>query len=102
VKILFKTRRNAGVSTEQIAAMRLDEAAAVWRLVSTGFVREIYFSPEGPAVIGVVEAESTEEARQALQRLPMPAAGLIDFDLFSLQPYDQFALLFGKQRPALS
>ncbi len=94
MKILFKTRRNPGVSTEQIVAMRLDEAAAVWRLVTSGFIREIYFSPEGPAVFGVVEAENIDIARQALHRLPMPAAGLIDFDIYSLQPYDQFALLF--------
>lgn len=96
MKVLFKTRRAPGVSSEQIAAMRLDEAAAVWSLLTSGFLREIYFSPEGPAVIGVVEAETVAAAREKLLGLPMPAAGLIDFDLHSLQPYDQFALLFGK------
>lgn len=100
MKIMFKTCRHAGVSGEQIAAMRVDEAAAVWRLSAAGFLREIYFSPEGPAVFGIVEAENLEQARLALQALPMPAAGLIDFELFSLQPYDQFALLFEKQYQA--
>ena len=97
MKILFITRRHAGVSTEQIAALRLQEAAAVWRLLIGGVVREIHFCPEKPAVIGVLECAGLEEAASILRDLPMPAAGLIDFDFYSLRPYDQFGLLFREE-----
>lgn len=94
MKFLFMTRRQPGVSTEQIVALRLAEAAAVWRLVAAGTIREIYYCPERPAVIGVLEGENMDQARAVMAALPMPSAGLIDFDFFTLQPYDQFGLLF--------
>jgi quinol monooxygenase YgiN len=94
MKILFITKRKADVTSEQIAALRLEEVPAVWRLVKAGSLREIYFSPERPAVVGVLECENIDRARELLGMLPMAAAGLIDFELLSLQPYDQFELLF--------
>lgn len=94
MKVLFVTKRTAGTTTEQIAALRLEEVPAVWQLLKAGSLREIYFSPERPAVVGVLECASVDEARQILGMLPMAAAGRIDFDLLSLQPYDQFELLF--------
>lgn len=97
MKILFMTRRVVGVSADQIATLRLAEAAAVWKLVAAGFIREIYFSPGAPTVIGIVECENVEAARRTMRQLPMLSANLIDFDFHELQPYNQFALLFGKQ-----
>ncbi len=97
MKILFRTRRTPGVTSEQIAALRLQEAAAVWRLVAAGTLREIYFSPDGPAVFGVLEADGVDDARRAMGALPMPQRGLIDFEFFRLQPYDQFGLLFREE-----
>ena len=94
MKFLFMTYRLPGVNTEQIAALRLAEAAAVWKLVASGSIREIYYSPERPAVIGMIECESLDQARQIMATLPMPSAKLIDFDFFTLEPYSQFALLF--------
>lgn len=94
MKILWMTRRQPGVGTEQIVALRLAEAAAVWKLVASGALREIYYCAEGPAVIGILECASLDEARVTMAALPMPAAGLIDFDFFALRPYDQFGLLF--------
>lgn len=94
MKILFRTKRQPGVGNEQIAALRLQEAAAVWKLVAAGTIREIWFSPDGPAVIGMLECDGLTAAQRAMGALPMPAAGLIEFEFFRLQPYDQFALLF--------
>jgi muconolactone delta-isomerase len=97
MKILFRTRRLPGVIDAQIVALRLQEAAAVWKLVAAGTLREIWFSPDGPAVFGMLECEGLEQARAVLQALPMPAAGLIDFDFHRLLPYDQFGLLFREE-----
>lgn len=97
MKIQFITRRAPGVSNEQIAAMRPREAAAVWKLVASGVIREIWFCPERPAVIGMLECASIEEARATMRTLPMPVAGLIDFEFFTLLPYDQFGMLFDER-----
>lgn len=94
MKILFKTRRVPGVTAEQIVAARLREASAVWQLVAQGVVREIHYSPDGPAVIGLLEADSLEAAQAVMDALPMAREGLIGFDFFRLLPYDQFGLLF--------
>jgi hypothetical protein len=45
----------------------------------------------------MLECEGLEQARAVLQALPMPAAGLIDFDFHRLLPYDQFGLLFREE-----
>lgn len=94
MKVLFITHRLPGVSTEQIVALRLAEAAGVWKLVASGSIREIYYSPARPAVIGILECGNLDQAREIMATLPMPTAKLIDFDFFTLQPYDQFGLLF--------
>ena len=97
MKIQFITRRMPGVSNEQIATMRLQEAAAVWKLVARGVIRELWFCPDRPAVVGMLECASLEAARATMRALPMPAAGLIDFEFLSLMPYDQFGLLFAEE-----
>jgi hypothetical protein len=94
MKILFKSRRCDGATAEQIAALRLQEVAAVWKLVAQGVIGQIHFSPDGPTVIGVLECDGLEQAQAVMEDLPMPRAGLIAFDFYRLQPYDQFELLF--------
>jgi hypothetical protein len=94
MQILFKTRRLAAATTEKIVALRESEAAAVWKLFAAGTLRQIYYSPDGPTVFGVLECNGIDAARATMSALPMPVAGLIDFDFYRLQPYDQFALLF--------
>jgi hypothetical protein len=94
MEILFITPRNAGVTSDQIAAARRDEVRAVWQLVKAGTIREIYFSPERPAVVGVLECASVDEARGIMTSLPMARLGLIDFEFHSLAPYDQLEMLF--------
>ena len=97
MKLMFITRRRTGVSDAQIAEARPDEVRAVWALVKAGQLREIYFAPERPAVIGMVEVASRETAEEMLAALPMARRGLIEFELLTLRPYDQFELLF--ERP---
>lgn len=100
MRVLFMTRRQAGVATEQIVAARLREAAAVWKLVAGGTLREIHFCATGrngegaPTVVGLLECDGLAAARAALAALPMAREGLIEFDCYALAPYDQFGLLF--------
>jgi muconolactone delta-isomerase len=94
MKVLFITRRNPSVTSEQIAALRPEEVRAVWRLVKAGTLREIYYTAERPAVVGVLECAGAEEARAIMATMPMAQHGLIDFEFLPLTPYDQFELLF--------
>ncbi len=78
------------------------EAAAVWRLQSSGIVREICFThPERHAVL-TLECASLSAARSHLAALPLARAGLIEFQLLELRPYDGYERLFaaGYDAPA--
>jgi len=41
MKIMFKTCRSPGGSADQVLSMRVAEAAAVWGLLCSSFLREI-------------------------------------------------------------
>ena len=70
------------------------EAARLWELVQAGTVRETYFRADRHAAVLVLECADTDEAQRALASLPLVAAGLIEFELIPLVPYDGFARLF--------
>lgn len=97
MKILALSVRQPGVSFEDIQSLQVEEVTEVWRLQQEGILREVYFDPERPAAILILEADSHESARDALARLPMKRAGMIDFDLFTLGPFSQLQVLFGKE-----
>ncbi|MBA4137129.1 MAG: superoxide dismutase [Opitutus sp.] len=70
------------------------EAVAVWRLQTDGIVREIWFThPERHAVV-TLECASLASARDHLASLPLVRAGLIEFQLHELRPYDGYERLF--------
>jgi muconolactone delta-isomerase len=96
MKILALERELPGATPERFEPLLKDEARCVWRLQQSGVVREIYFHAEQHTAILVLECANTEEAHQLLADLPMVTAGLIDFDLIPLVPYDGFARLFVK------
>jgi hypothetical protein len=58
-------------------------------------IREAYFHAEQHKAVLVLECAGVEEARAALQALPLVEAGLIEFELMPLKAYDGFARLFG-------
>lgn len=94
MKIMGISQRRDGVSFDDIQRMQLPETRKVWELQKSGFLREIYFDPDKPAVVVVIEASSLDEARATLGELPMVEAGLIDFDLTVLGHFGQLGHLF--------
>jgi hypothetical protein len=96
MKILALERELPGATTECFEPLLKDEARCVWRLQQSGVVREIYFHAEQHTAILVLECANMEDARFLLAPLPLVKAGLIDFDLIPLAPYDGFARLFVK------
>lgn len=88
------TKRQPGATLEEIQALQVSEVMEVWSLIKQDLIREIYFDPEKPAVVLILEAESLDTARTRLAKLPMVAAGLIEFDFTVLGPYRQLEAIF--------
>ena len=70
------------------------EALRVWELYQAGVIREIYFRADRSEAVLVLEAESLDAARRAVDSLPLVEQNLASFDLIPLAPYPGFARLF--------
>jgi hypothetical protein len=94
MQILALSRRQPGVTGEQIAAHGAREAQASWALHKAGVIRSVHMCPERPGSMLVLDCESLDAARLHLQTLPMVQAGLIEFDLSRMLPYTAWESLF--------
>jgi hypothetical protein len=97
VKFLALERELSGASAGQFQPHLKAEARRVWELQQSGGLREIYFHAEAHTAVLVLECIDETEVRHLLATLPLVQAGLIDFDLIPLAPYDGFARLFSEE-----
>jgi muconolactone delta-isomerase len=72
------------------------EAARAYALYQAGILRELHFRADRHSAVLVLECPSLDEARAALDSLPLVQAGLIRFELIPLAPYPGFARLFSE------
>jgi len=96
MKILAMEKETPGVKPEQYKPFLEHEARRVWALYQEGLIRELYFRQDLSQAVLILECNSTEEASQALDNMPLVQAGLITFDLIPLIPYPGFSRLFVK------
>jgi hypothetical protein len=94
MKILALEKELPGATAEAFRPLLEDEARRVWELLQSGLLREIHFDAIRHTAVIVLECGDVDEARALLSGLPLVAAGLIDFDIIPLAPYDGFARLF--------
>ena len=94
MKILTLEKELPGATAQAFQTLRKAEAQRIWDIQQSGVLREIYFNSERHTAVLVLECSSIEEARQLLSSLPLVAAGLIEFEMIPLAPYDGFARLF--------
>jgi hypothetical protein len=95
MKILAIENEAEGVTAEDFRPYLKAEAMRAWELYQAGVFREINFTKgDDPVAVIMMECGSVEEARQALDTLPLVKAGLISFELMPLVPYPGFARLF--------
>jgi hypothetical protein len=97
MKFLAIERELPGASAERFQPLLKDEALRVWKLQQSGDLCEIYFHAEEHTAILMLECANAEEAHRLLATLPLVQAGLIDFELIPLAPYDGFARLPGEK-----
>lgn len=94
MKFLAMSRRVPGVTDAQVAALGDAEALAVFRLMRSGRFDQIHFSRDWKGAVLHVHADSRDDAVALLATLPMVAAGLITFDVWTLAPFDHYQRLF--------
>jgi muconolactone delta-isomerase len=94
MKFLALERELPGATAEAFRPLLKDEARGVWDMQQSGTLREIYFTADQHTAVLILECSDGEMARHLLATLPLVRAGLINFDVIPLVPYDGFARLF--------
>jgi hypothetical protein len=79
---------------EQLNSLRQEELLAEWELQKKDILRQTHSLVNLQGTIFMMEAANEAEARQALERLPLMKAGLMDFDLYGYQHNQNYARLF--------
>ncbi|HVN79286.1 MAG TPA: superoxide dismutase [Terriglobia bacterium] len=97
MKILALEREIPGITEAQIHPHLKPEAARAWELYQAGIIRELYFDQDRHNAVLILECSDIDDARQALDTLPLVKAGLIAFDVTPLVAYSGFSRLFGKE-----
>jgi muconolactone delta-isomerase len=96
MKILAFERELPGATAEKFQPLLKAEARRAWELQQSGLLREIYFRADQHTAVLVLECPTVEEALRLLASLPLVAAGLIEFEIVPLVPYDGYARLFDR------
>jgi len=83
-------RRIEKFTDEQFAPLMEPEAEEARRLYSEGLVRAIHSRKDVPGAVLELEAPSVEEAEKIVRRLPLVAAGMLEYTLIPCGPYRGF------------
>jgi muconolactone delta-isomerase len=94
--LLAMEKELPGATAETFRPLLKAEARRVWELQQSGALREIYFDAGRHSAVIVLECGGAEEARTILSSLPLVAAGLIEFEIIPLAPYNGFSRLFAE------
>jgi muconolactone delta-isomerase len=94
MKFLALERELPNATAESFKPLLKDEARGVWELQQSGTLREIFFNADQHTAVLILECSDREMAQHVLATLPLVQAGLINFDVIPLVPYDGFARLF--------
>ena len=96
MKIIAIEKMLKDVDAEKDRQVLRNEALAVWQLQQEGSIRELYFHADQRKAILIMEANSAQEAKEILERLPLVQDGFAEFEFIPLRPYDGFERLFVK------
>jgi hypothetical protein len=97
MKFMLLEKEIGAPSADAFHAHLEAEARHVWNLVQQGIVRETYFNSDQHTAVLMLECESRVQVEKLIADFPLVKAGLIDFEIILLQPYDGFARLFNTE-----
>ena len=86
MKVLALGTISPGMTKQQIEPYMKDEAARGMQLFQQGIIRETYQRQDQPGVVMMLESASVQEAREALESLPLRKAGITQYVLIPLLP----------------
>jgi hypothetical protein len=95
-KILAIGSVTAKGTPEAIAPVLPFEVRATVRNHLAGKIEQWFFQTEGYGVVFIMNATSTGEAHQILEKLPLGVAGMMEFELIALGPLAPLAMLIGE------
>lgn len=70
-----------------------DEAPATLRLYLDGKIEQFWFRQDKPGVIFLMNVETLEEAKAAVESLPLTAGGFAEYELMHVGPLAPLGLL---------
>jgi len=94
MKFLAVEKEKPGLKPCNFQPHLRDEALKVLEFYRKGYFREIYYNEDKNAVI-ILECENLTEASSILDSLPLVRAGLIEFKIMQLNPYNGFSRILG-------
>jgi muconolactone delta-isomerase len=100
MKVLAIGQIPDGVDRSEFARYQQAELRRAWQLYSEGVIREMYTRADAPNAVLMLEAPDLEQARAALDSLPMVAGGVLTFELMALGPFLHFQHLFAPETGA--
>ena len=100
MKILAMGRLGDGVTLADLTPYQHAELRQAWQLYRDGVIRDQYTRLDGGGVVLMLEAPDVEQARAAIDSLPMVAAGVLAFDVMPLGPFLHYEALFVPQAEA--
>lgn len=71
-----------------------NEALRIWNLQQEEIVRDIWFTQPGNDAILVLECDNLETAQALVADFPLVKAGLIEFQIVQIKPYNGLRRLF--------
>jgi hypothetical protein len=85
-----------GASMESVRAKLANELKGSWALFASGVLREAYATATPTRVVFVLESEDAAHAEEHLRKLPLVAAGHLNFELVELRPFVNWSMLFAQ------
>lgn len=96
MQVLVIARVKPGTPMEQVQPLINLEAAKVWEFYAAAQVRQMYYIADMSGAVMLWEGESVESVTQAVHKLPMAIAGILDCEILPLKPYTGYESLFNK------
>lgn len=93
---MYFTRLGNAISIDKVLPYIKPEAEKVWEYYKTELLRSIQYIADMSGTVMMLEAESLDAVRAAINELPMVQNEILDIEIFSLKPYTGIEKLFDK------